>query len=115
LSAEGRGRLILDNKKYTFSYQSALKQEEQKWFMSFVFPIYGEEYVELDWGTKNDVQYQFSFEEKLLKEQKGLPPEELELFFETWAKFLHEIIQLKNNRMQKMNFSLLILKGDVTA
>ena len=104
LSAEGRGRLILQDKKYTFSYESALRQEEKKWFMSFVFPIYGEEYVELEWTRDKKVQYQFSFEQKLLKEQKGLSPEELEIFFETWTKFLHEIIQLKNNRLEKMNF-----------
>lgn len=97
ISSTGKGRLVVEKQKYVFSYESALKEIEHKWLMAFNFPLYGQEHVELDWSEPNKLKQYFSFEDKILKEQQGVSPESLELFFATWSEFLLEVIQLKNN------------------
>lgn len=103
LSSTGKGRLVVEKQKYVFSYESALKEDEHKWLMAFNFPLYGQEHVELDWSEPGKLKQYFSFEDKILKQQQGVSPENLEIFFATWSEFLLEVIQLKNNNA-KSNF-----------
>tara|TARA_Y100000385_G_C12839843_1_gene528275 strand:+ start:66 stop:680 length:615 start_codon:yes stop_codon:yes gene_type:complete len=105
ISSTGKGRLVVEKQKYVFSYESALKEVEHKWLMAFNFPLYGHEHVELDWSEPNKLKQYFSFEDRILKEQQGVSPESLELFFATWSEFLLEVIQLKNNKRDKLNFN----------
>lgn len=104
LSSEGKGRIVINNQKYLFSYESALREEDKNWIMALNFPIYGEEYVQIDWQN-NILQHEASFESKMLKDQKGLSPEKLELFLKSWGQFLHEIILLKSNQEKSKNFN----------
>lgn len=104
LSSEGKGRIIVNSQKYVFSYESALRDEEQNWVMALNFPIYGEEYVEIDWKQEK-MKHTVSFENKLLKDQRGLSPEKLELFLKSWGEFLHEIILLKQNKLEKSHYN----------
>lgn len=89
--------MIVQNQKYIFSYESALKEKEHKWLMAFNFPLYGQEHIELDWSDSKKLKQYFSFEDKILKEQDGISPENLELFFTTWSEFLLEVIKLKHS------------------
>ena len=72
--------------------------------MALNFPIYGEEYVEIDWKQEK-MKHTVSFENKLLKDQRGLSPEKLELFLKSWGEFLHEIILLKQNKLEKSHYN----------
>lgn len=116
LNASGKGRLIVNGEKYVYSFESALRSEEHKWVMAFNFPLYGEEFVQLEWKpNENTVQHHFSFEDKILKQQKGISPEKLELFFTTWARFLYEVIKIKEGNQENLEFDWSVDKKELRA
>lgn len=115
LNAEGKGRLVIDGQKYIFSFESAMNQVENKWQMGFSFPIYGEEFLEIDWDENNKMKYVFSFEDKILKEQRGVSPEKLELFIKTWADLLQEIIHLQSKIATQTNYKWITSDKELSA
>lgn len=115
LNSSGKGRLVVEGQKYIFSYESALKEMEQKWLMSFNFPLYGEEYIELEWSNDQKIKHYFSFEGRILKEQRGISPGELEVFFETWAQFLYEVIKMKEDKASELSFKWAVKKKELVA
>lgn len=116
LSAVGKGRLMVNGQKYVFSYESALRKNENSWVTAFNFPLYGEEFVQLEWRPDSKKFFhQFSFENKILKQQKGVSPEELETFFQIWAKFIYDVIQMKDGVNKGLSFKWSIEKRSLIA
>lgn len=104
LDNSGRGRLIINNHKYVFSFESMLSEDEHKWIMGLNFPIYGEELLEVHWDENRKVDYKASFENRVLKDKKGVDPELLNLFLENWSKFVFEIINLKQGKNKNAQY-----------
>jgi len=105
LDASGRGRLIINDHKYVFSFESLLSANEHKWIMGLNFPVYGEEVLEVSWDENQKVDFTASFENRVLKEKKGVDPELLNIFLENWSKLVYEIISLKNGNKTNESFS----------
>jgi hypothetical protein len=97
LSSEGRGRLVVSDHKFVFRFNSALDPESEKWYMSLVFPLYGEETFVVDWSQGKLLSFNASFENKILADKNKVNPEELHVFLEKWAKLIVEINSLKRD------------------
>jgi hypothetical protein len=104
LSADGKGRLLVEEQKHVFSFESDLQQAQGQWIMALNFPLYGSESILLDWDEKGKYHYKFSFEDKIMRREKGISPQLLELFFATWGEFLFEMVRLKQNQNFSPNF-----------
>ena len=101
LSASGRGRLMVSGHKFLFKFRSALERETNEWFMSLVFPLYGQESFSVEWDAEKIISYNATFENKILQDKKKVDPEALNAFLEKWAELVWEITKYKD----KSNFS----------
>lgn len=115
LDTNGRGRLIIQNNKYVFSFDSILNHEEDKWIMGLNFPLYGEELFEIEWEKEKLIHYSASFEQRILREKKGINPELLSLFLKKWADFINEVIQVQKNKNYEKNFIWKIQSNELVA
>ncbi len=104
LSASGRGRLIVSGHKFLFKFRSALEQDTNEWFMSLVFPLYGEESFSIEWDAQKVISYNATFENKILQDKKKVDPEALNSFLEKWAELVWEITRFKNQQKFDPNF-----------
>jgi hypothetical protein len=100
LSSQGKGRLVVSGHKFVFRFSSALDSESEKWYMSLVFPLYGEETFVVDWSEGKLLNFEASFENKILQDKNKVNPEELHAFLEKWARLIVEINRLKLNPSQ---------------
>lgn len=105
LSAEGRGRLLVSGHKFLFNFSSALERESSEWYMSLSFPLYGEETFLVSWDEKGLLNFDASFENKILKDKQRVDPEMLHLFLKKWAALIVEIDQLKKQKNVDKSFN----------
>ena len=95
MNSEGRGRLTINNKKYVFSYFSALDSKYSKWTLGLSFPFQDEETFELDWSENQKMKFKTSLDTKILRENSQINPEVLEAFISSLGSSLKDIIKLK--------------------
>lgn len=98
LSSEGQGRLMISDHKFVFKFFSGADADEQQWYMSLVFPLYGEETFVVDWRGGELQSFEASFEQKILKSRDKVDPEKLHAFLEKWARLIVEINKLKSSK-----------------
>ena len=115
LSAEGKGRLLIDGHKFVFKFYSALEEQDAKWYMSLLFPISGEETFVVDWDDKGLLSVDASFESKILSEKKGVDPEKLHLFLKKWGELIVEISKIRKNANYPSVFSWSTTKKELIA
>lgn len=104
LNSEGRGRIELPQGKYTFSYESAYLEDENKFVMVLSFPIYGEERFEinLDDLKKNS---NHSLEHRIVSASEGVSPQMINTFITLWAEYFTELLGLQGrNEITSANF-----------
>ena len=102
LSSEGAGRLMVGGHKLTFKFNSAVEHETQQWFMSMVFPLYGEETFIVEWDKSGLLNFEASFENKILQSKDKVDPEALHLFLEKWAKLIIEIARVQKSENREL-------------
>ena len=95
-NSEGKGRLTVKNKKYIFSYESFLEEEQAKWKLVLDFPLRPEESFELDWSQNNKMKFKSTIDTKILRENKNINPKELDYFVSSIGHFFKDIILLRN-------------------
>ncbi len=95
LSSAGKGRLEFSGKKYVFSYESALDEEMGKWLLVLSFPLHASETFEIDWSNPKKIIFNTSIEEKLLKENNEINPEQLHRFVNGLGHTLGEVIAIR--------------------
>ena len=105
LNNEGRGRLTVNQKKYVFTYFSALEKDDSKWILGLSFPFQDEEVFELDWSENQKMKFNTSIDSKILKENSNINPTELELFINSIGLALKDVIKLKNYSNQKLAYN----------
>ncbi len=98
LNSYGSGRIIVNKHKYVFSFDSALSLADQKWMMGLNFPVYGEEVFSFEWDENDSTTYNASFEQRILKDARGVDPEKLEVFLKKWSEFIYEVVQLQYSK-----------------
>jgi hypothetical protein len=96
LSSEGKGRLYVQKRKYIFSYESGLEEEQANWQLALNFPLRNTETFKLDWSKNGKVSFESSIEQKLLRENKTINPKSLEKFTTGLGHLLEEIINIRN-------------------
>lgn len=101
LSSEGKGRLFVQNKKYIFSYESALDEEHANWQLVLNFPLRKPETFTLDWSEEGKVKFTSSIEERLLKENRNVNPKALDRFTNGIGGLLQEVIELRSLKRAK--------------
>lgn len=101
LSSEGKGRLVVQNRKYIFSYDSILEKKLAHWELALNFPLRKTETFKLDWSKSGKVDFTSTIEEKLLKENKNLDPRSIEEFTSGLGNLLEEIIKLRTAKKLK--------------
>lgn len=99
LSSDGKGRLGILERKYVFSYESVLDKELANWILALSFPLRDQETFTIDWSKENQIKFESSVEDKILKENKNINPNSLHEFTQNLGHLLHEII----NRNDKVN------------
>lgn len=95
LDSHGAGRILINNHKYVFKYDSALSLADHKWIMGLYFPVYGEEVFEFEWTDKGELDFKASFEQRIIQEKKGVDPVKLDLFLSKWSELIYDVIQLQ--------------------
>ena len=95
LNNDGRGRLTVNQKKYVFTYFSALENDDAKWVLGLSFPFQEEEIFELDWSENSKMKFNTSSDSKILKENTNINPQELDRFINAIGSALKDVINLK--------------------
>lgn len=96
LSGEGKGRLSLKNRKYSFGFESGVNKEEEKWILGLNFPLRKMETFELDWSDGKKVKFKTSIEDKLLRENRNLNPKSLSKFTHGLGKLIEEVLLIRD-------------------
>ena len=74
--------------------------------MSLIFPLYGEETFIVSWNNEKLLNFEASFEDKILKDKNKVDPEKLHAFLKKWAMLIVEISQQKLERKFKLEDSV---------
>lgn len=104
LTSAGKGRLAVGDKKYIFSYESALDKEAANWKLALDFPLQKTELFELDWSENEKVQFTSSIDDKILKENSKINPQALETFTSSIGKLIQQIISVEDKGMKNLNY-----------
>ena len=102
MNSEGKGRLTVKNKKYIFTYESFLDEDQAKWVLTLDFPLRSEETFELDWSKNGKMHFKSSIDTKILRENKEVDPKELDRFVSSIGHFLKDIIKLRSYSKKKL-------------
>lgn len=114
LSSMGKGRLEINQKKYIFSYESALDEEHGKWVLALNFPLRPQETFQIDWSEAGKVKFNTSLDEKILKENKNVDPLSLDKFTGNLGYLLEEIILIRTKgKKSKKRFKWKKVKNDL--
>lgn len=100
LSSRGKGRLVVGNRKYVFSYDSDLNREAAQWKLALNFPLRKTEFFELDWSQDGRVHFSSSLDDKLLRENRKVNPKSLDHFTQSVGLLIKEIIELKTRELE---------------
>lgn len=101
LSSEGKGRLVVGNKKYVFAYDSALEEERAQWKLALHFPLRKAEVFELDWSKDGKVEFSSTIDDKLIRENKRVNPKSLDYFTNSIGTLLQEVIEVRTKKTNK--------------
>lgn len=116
LNADGNGRLEIYGHKYVFGAETLYDAKDYRWAMSLNFPLYGQELIELQVNDPESEMIQ-NLEEKILREKKGVNPQNLQQMMIEWASFLKELIKIKSNdiKLSKTKFDWKVSKNNLYA
>ena len=98
LSSVGKGRLQIASKKYIFSYESALNEEYGEWVLVLNFPLRPAETFKLDWSRDGAIVFESSFDQKILRENQNINPQNLDHFTQGLGKLIQEVIALRSGK-----------------
>lgn len=98
LSSVGKGRLQIASKKYIFSYESALNEEYGEWVLVLNFPLRPAETFKLDWSRDGAIVFESSFDQKILRENQNINPQNLDNFTQGLGKLIQEVIALRSGK-----------------
>ncbi len=116
LNTAGKGRLFIKERKYIFSYESALDEKHANWILALSFPMHKTETFKIDWSEEGRVRFESSIEEKILKENSEINPQSLEVFTHGVGKLLNEVIELKTQRQtQRTDFKWKVSRKNIVA
>lgn len=113
MNSEGRGRLSINGKKYVFTYFSALSNEDSKWTLGLSFPFQDEELFELDWSENKKMKFKTSIDDKILRENSNIDPNELDQFIKSLGLSLQDIIKLKSKDNSRLTYSWKVQKNSL--
>ena len=95
LSSEGKGRLVVGNRKYIFGYDSGLDEKHANWKLALNFPLQKSEIFELDWSEDGKVIFKSSIDDRLLRENRNINPASLEFFTKSIGQLIQDSLSLK--------------------
>lgn len=105
MNSEGQGRLIVNNQKYRFGYDSLIEKDNHKWSLELDFPLRPAETFELDWSRNGKMKFNSSIDQKILRENKGINPKELDKFIKSIGHFLKDLVRLQSNKDEKLAYN----------
>lgn len=115
LSGVGKGRLHVGGHKYVFSYESALETEQEKWSLSMDFPMRNPELLEISWNEEGESKLNTSIDQKIMRENSDVNPEELDAFIKGLGDFVQDIIKIKEGMSRNKKVKWLMGKKKIKA
>ena len=95
LSGSGKGRLHVGGHKYVFAYESELESEKGKWSLSLDFPMRNPELLEINWDDKGNSTFHTSIDQKIIRENSEVNPDELDSFIKGLGDLMQDIVKIK--------------------